>query len=75
MSAAAALAAMFPPPLAVQRRGWEAAYVLRQDYRARLARPESERMAWVVARQPERLTWDDIREALALYRAHVAVRQ
>ena len=69
------LGRILPPSLPVQRRGWEAALVLTQDYRGRLAQHEAERMAWVVAKGPERLTCGEIKQALRLHAAHVVVRQ
>lgn len=68
------LSAILPPPYEVQRRGWEAAFVLCQDYCHRLAQHECERMAWLVALGPERLGWQEVAEAQRLHRSHVAVR-
>jgi hypothetical protein len=68
------ISALIPPPAEVRRRAWECAFVLCQDFRPRLARHEAERLAWLVATGPDRLTWAEIREAMRLHASHVAVR-
>lgn len=67
--------ALVPPPVLVRRRAWEAALMLCQDFRHRMAQHEREHMAWLVALGPDRLTWEQTGAALRLYRSHVPVRQ
>jgi hypothetical protein len=63
-----------PPPYAVQRRAWECAYALHQEFFDRL--PIADRVATVVVEMthPDGLGWHDCARMLVLYRETVSVR-
>jgi len=68
------LSVLFPPPYVIQRRAWEAAYVLITEYLRRLDQGTLEWCAWRAAVGPERLGWSDISRLFRIYRTHVGQR-
>jgi hypothetical protein len=62
------------PPYEVQCRGWEAAYVLFEEFRREL--PVEQRIAVQVVMRihPDRLGWSEVRQMLELYRAIAGIR-
>lgn len=57
------------PPYALQRAGWECAYVLAEDHQDRLSRWELQQVRTIEGWHPERLRWRDIGAMLALFNA------
>jgi hypothetical protein len=68
------LAVLFPPPYCLQRRAWEAAYMLGTEYRDRLCVTERVIVSRLVGTDPSELDWRDIGRARAIYGRRVAVR-
>jgi hypothetical protein len=56
----------------VQRRAWECGYDLISSHLDALDPIARHIAGWIAARKPERLTWDDCREAFALHRRFVS---
>jgi hypothetical protein len=69
------LDALFPPPYVVQRRAWECGYALLTDYLPRLNGVQRQIAGWIAARRPERLGWEDAREAFRIWGQVVEVRR
>lgn len=67
-------APLVPVPHQVQRRAWEAAWTLREEFAGRLTPPQSVRMAEIAAMAPCRLGWRDCGDALATWNIVVEVR-
>jgi hypothetical protein len=67
--------ALPPPPFEVQRRAWDAAYALRQDFSDRLTIEQNIRMEVLTLVAPERFGWRECGDALATWAHVVAVRQ
>jgi hypothetical protein len=63
-----------PPPLEVQRRGWECAWALHEDFWGDMTLRQRVRVLVVVRMHPDRLGWREIRGMLRLYRAVAGVR-
>ncbi len=64
-----------PPPYAVQRRAWDAAYMLGEAFAERLTLEQAIRMAVVCRVAPERLGWRECGDAIALYAQKVETRR
>jgi hypothetical protein len=62
------------PPYEVQCRGWEAAYVLWEEYRRALPIRERVLVASVIRMHPDRLGWGEVALMLRLYAAVAGVR-
>jgi len=61
-------------PYRVQRRAWEAAWMLMEAFADRLTIPQAIRMAIISERAPDRLSWVDCGDALATWNLIVEVR-
>lgn len=55
---------MIPVPDQIQRRGWEAAWVLREEYAARMTLEQNVRMEVMICRATHTLGWRDVGDAL-----------
>ena len=65
---------IIPPPYEVQRRAWDAAFVLRQEFADRLTLEQNIRMEVMMRVAPERLGWAECGDALATHAMVVMVR-
>lgn len=63
-----------PPPFLVQQRASDAAFMLRNDYSDRLTLEQNIEMEVLTRYAPERLGWEEVGRALALYALVVKVR-
>lgn len=63
---------MTPHP--IQRRAWECAFVLCQDFPELLTLEQHVRLQVITLYDPERLGWDECETALCLYARLVMVR-
>jgi hypothetical protein len=63
--------AVVPLPYTIQRRAWEAALMLRQDYADRLEPAERFAVEMLTKCAPEDLAWEQAGGLLALWRQHV----
>jgi hypothetical protein len=63
-----------PPPYEVQRRAWEAAYMLRQEFSDRLTLEQNITLEVLTLYAPERLGWRETGDALSLWAMTVKVR-
>lgn len=73
-SAAGFRCVIVAPPYCVQRRAWERAYVLRQEFDEFLSLEQRIRAEVVMRTSPERLGWNEISDMVGLYSAIAGVR-
>ena len=64
-----------PVPHQVQRRAWEAAWTLGQDFAERMTPGQTVRMSAIAMREPDRLSWADCGDALATWNIIVEIRK
>lgn len=65
---------LIPVPPIIQRRAWDAAWALSQDFGHRLTHPQSTRMAAICLKSPDRLGWAECGDALVVWNIIVVIR-
>ena len=62
------------PPLEVQQRAWERAYVLRQEFDDWLSLEQRIRAQVIIQTNPDRIGWSEISEMVGIYSVIAGVR-